>query len=86
LLPEHKHLDATFVAQNLIDRNPELKGGIKAIKQKTFKDTDVDKKGRNLGGARVIQFDGNEEFHRSLAKKEDAVPGLDPSGGVGVVD
>jgi hypothetical protein len=68
LLADHKHLDPMFVAQNLIDRNHELRGGIKAIKQKKFKPSDTDKNGRSLQGARIIQFDGDDDFHRSLAR------------------
>ena len=56
------------IAQNLLDRNRELAGGIKVARVRLFRKDDLDSRGNSMLGARLVQLDGNETFLRSLER------------------
>ena len=58
-----------MLAKNLMTLNSDvLQGGVRPIKQKIFKDTDRDRSGNSLAGARLVQLEGTDEFTASLAR------------------
>ena len=52
--------------RNLLDRNPDLQGGLRISRCKKFKASDMDVRGHSMEGVRLVQIDTNEEFRRSL--------------------
>ena len=52
--------------RNLLDRNPDLQGGLRVNRCKKFRATDMDVRGNSMEGVRLVQIDTNEEFRRSL--------------------
>jgi hypothetical protein len=69
LPPEIKQLPINLLGRNLMTLNSDvLKGGVRPIKQKIFKDSDRDRFGNSLGGARLVQLEGTADFIASLSK------------------
>jgi hypothetical protein len=69
LPPDLRSLHIKVMAKNLMILNSDvLRGGVRPIKQKIFKDTDRDRSGNSLAGARLVQLEGTREFVSSLAK------------------
>lgn len=58
------HLD--ILPRNLLDRNPDLAGGLRINRIKHFKDTDQDVRGNSMKGVRLIQIDTTKEFRDAL--------------------
>jgi hypothetical protein len=66
---EHAELDIKLVGRLLMDLNSDvLQGGVRPIKQKFFRSTDVDRNGNSLSGFRLVQLDGTSDFLDSLSK------------------
>jgi hypothetical protein len=63
----HESLPLQGLARLLMAKNPVLKGGVKVVKAKKFKLTDIDKNGRSMAKYRIVQLEGNQEFYDSLA-------------------
>ena len=55
-----------MIARNLMDRNPDLQGGVKITRVKKFKETDADVRGESMAGVRLVQLDSTKEFRDSL--------------------
>ena len=61
-----RKVEIDTLPRSLLDRNPELKGGLKVSRCKTFKDSDKDVRGDSMEGVRLIQIETTKEFRDSL--------------------
>ena len=59
-------LPLEMLPRNLLDRNPDLQGGLRIGKVKKFKDSDLDVRGDGMAGVRLVQIETTKEFRESL--------------------
>jgi hypothetical protein len=62
----HRHFRPELLATAIIQRNPELRGSIRAIRVKTFGSEDKTLKGKSKQGWRVVVLEGDLAFMASL--------------------
>ena len=55
-----------MLPQNLLNRNPDLQGGLRIGKVKKFIDTDLDVRGDGMAGVSLVQIETTKEFRDSL--------------------
>lgn len=61
-----KDMTLEALPRNLLDRNPDLKGGLKVLRCKKFKSSDLDVRGEPMNGVRLVQLDTDQDFRDSL--------------------